>query len=93
MCSLFSVSSQIIRAGAVSDFVACLWIPFPYLGCLVWPQKERIHLVLLRLAVPGQVCTGGMGRALFLRGGEERLEEKCVRLGGEENWKVAAIRL
>ena len=29
-------------ARAISDFVACLWIPFPELGCLIWPLQEII---------------------------------------------------
>lgn len=40
------------RTGTVSDSVACLWIPFPWLGCLVWLQWKRMHLVLL--------CQGGL---------------------------------
>jgi hypothetical protein len=33
--------------GAVTDCVACLWILFPPLGCLVWPQWERICINLM----------------------------------------------
>lgn len=35
--------------GSVSDSVTWLWIPFPYLGYLVWPQWERMGLVLQQL--------------------------------------------
>ena len=40
LCGLFNNC-----CGAVSnlDSVTCLWISFPLLGCLVWPQWESIH--------------------------------------------------
>ena len=28
-----------------SDSVACLWVLFPLLGCLVWPQWEKMCLL------------------------------------------------
>ena len=51
------MQSITIRAESVSDSdsVACLWIPFPLLGCLVWPHWERMHLELVRLDMSGQV--------------------------------------
>jgi hypothetical protein len=39
--------------GVVSDSVACHWISFPHLDCLVGPQWERKCLVLLELGVLG----------------------------------------
>lgn len=42
-----------IGAGAVSDSVACHWIPFPYLDCLVGPQWERMSLALLQFDFQG----------------------------------------
>ena len=40
------VSTLTTDAGVVADSVACLLIPFPQLGCLVWPQWEKMHLVV-----------------------------------------------
>jgi hypothetical protein len=42
-----------VETRAANDFVACNWIPFPYLDYLVGPQWERRRLVLLGLDVPG----------------------------------------
>ena len=45
--------------------------PFPQLGCLFWPQWERIGLVLLGLAEPGQGGSQGfslLGRDYRRRG-------------------------
>lgn len=41
------VGSLTIRSRAVSDSVACHWMSFLYLDCLVGSQWERMHLVLL----------------------------------------------
>jgi hypothetical protein len=49
-----------IFTGTVSGFVACHWIPFAYLDCLVGTQWEKMYLVLLGLDVPG--CGGTQGR-------------------------------
>lgn len=49
---IFNVDPLTIGAGAVSDSVACHWILFSLLDCLVGPQWERICLVLLGLDVP-----------------------------------------
>jgi hypothetical protein len=52
-------------------------------GCLVWPQWERMHLVLLKLDVLGWVGTHGVpfseGEKLGNGGQDVR-----VGLGGEE---------
>jgi hypothetical protein len=40
------------EVGAVPNAVACLWNLFPYLGCFVWPQWERIYLTLKSHDVP-----------------------------------------
>ena len=45
--------------GADSDSVACHWISSPYMGCLVWPQWERMHSVLLGLDVLEWIGTHG----------------------------------
>ena len=52
-----------IGAGAVSDSVVRFWIPL--LDCLVWPQWERMHLVLLQLDLAGQVGIWGRGHTLL----------------------------
>ena len=39
------VGSPTTGAGVVPETVACLWIPFTQLGCLIWPQWERMYLV------------------------------------------------
>ena len=39
--------------GAIPKPVASSWDMFFYLGCLVWPQCERMLLALHRLDVPG----------------------------------------
>jgi hypothetical protein len=48
-----------IGAGTISDSVACLWLPFPYLDYIVGPQWERMSLVLQEFDMPGQVGTYG----------------------------------
>jgi hypothetical protein len=81
----FHVDSLTIGLRAVSVSVACLWIPFPVLGCLVWPQSERIFLVLLQPDVPGWFGThGGQTK------GRGQLGEGHVRvgLGGEEERRI-----
>lgn len=40
-----------IRVGAISESVACLWVPLPKLGCLVLLHFKRICLVLLQMDV------------------------------------------
>ena len=52
-CSAWSLCDSPNKwSGAVSVSVLFHWIPFSYLDCLVGPQWERIHLVLLGLDVP-----------------------------------------
>lgn len=55
----FHVGPPTIRVEAVSDsdYVASLLIPFSYLGYLVWPQWDRMYLVLMRLGVPEKIGT------------------------------------
>ena len=48
--------------------VACLWITFLYLGCLVWPKWDGMHLVLIQLDVPGQVGAHGGASPSLRRG-------------------------
>jgi hypothetical protein len=59
----------------VSKFVACLWIPFSYLGCLVCPQWEWMDLVLQWL-----MFQGWGGRKVWYPGGVPLLRE------GEGTW-------
>lgn len=40
------------RVGTIRKSVACQWDMFLYLGCLVWPQWERMHLAPQTLDVP-----------------------------------------
>ena len=49
------VGPMTFGAGAISDSIGCHWILFPFLDCLVRPQWERMHLVLLELDIQGQI--------------------------------------
>lgn len=46
MCILVFMMAPTTGTGVVSKFVACLWISFSYLGCLVCHQGEWMCLVL-----------------------------------------------
>jgi hypothetical protein len=45
--------------------IKCLWLPFLWLYYLVWPQWERMHLVLMGLDVAWWVGTHGVGAPLL----------------------------
>jgi hypothetical protein len=47
------MDSSATGVGTVPKAVACLWDVFFYPRCLVWSQKERMHLASQRLEVPG----------------------------------------
>jgi hypothetical protein len=67
-------------AGVVSVSLACHWISFPKLGCLVWSQWERTHLVLLELDVPELVGTQGGGGFPFSEEKRRKWREGFVRV-------------
>lgn len=76
-------------AGAGPDSVACLWNLFPWLGWLVWPQRERICPVLRWLDVPVWVVTWG-SLLLIRREGKGDEGRSYVREDREE-WSVIGM--
>jgi hypothetical protein len=55
-------------------------------GCLVWPQWEKMRLVLKRLEAQGR--SGGLEHPLAGKGKEEWDEELWKeRQGGEQRWE------
>ena len=57
-----------IGAESVPDSVACHWIPFSLLDCLVGPQWEEMNLTLMQLVVTG--WNGTQGKLPFSVGRE-----------------------
>jgi hypothetical protein len=55
----FSCGSLNNWSRALSDSVACRWIPFPYLDCLFGPQCERMCFAFLGLGVQCRVLHKG----------------------------------
>lgn len=40
------------EAEAIPKAVACLWNPFPQLGCFAWPLRERVCLTMQKSVGP-----------------------------------------
>ena len=74
------VPQQLEQGLSLTLLTACLWILFQ-LGCLVWPQWKKSHLVIQRLEVLGW---GGYPRGASILSEEKRVGGGTMERGDPE---------